>query len=90
MPIYTYECKHCGTITESIYKVADRPDTETCHKCGGDAGRILSSHGAVHTDNDVKWLASACKVLQKPGEAPLETRSQWKRYLKDHHLIAVG
>jgi putative FmdB family regulatory protein len=90
MPIYTYECKNCGAITESIYKVADRPEQETCHECGGDAGRILSSHGAIHSDNDVKWLPSACKVLLKPGERPLTTRTEWKAYLKKNHLIATG
>lgn len=89
MPIYTFECK-CGKVTEEIYHIQDMPDSIKCPECGGAAGRIISPHGAIQTDGDVKWLPSACKTLLKHGEPPLETRSQWKAYLKRNNLIAAG
>lgn len=89
MPIYTYECS-CGHIFDEIFHVADRPDTMTCPKCEGVAGRIISPHGAILTDGDVKWLDSACKTLLRDGDPPITTRTEYKRYLKDHGLIAVG
>lgn len=88
MPIYTFECS-CGTVTDEIFRIADRPDRIKCPKCGANARRVLAP-GGVQTDGDVKWLESACKVLLRPGEPQLRTRSEWKRYLKDNNLIAAG
>jgi len=89
MPIYSFECK-CGNAFDEIFSVADRPDSMPCHICGGAAGRVISPHGAILCDNDVKWLPSACKTLLKDGERPLTTRTEYRKYLKDHGLIATG
>ena len=49
--------------------------------------------GAIQTDGDVKWLPSARQVLQPDYEIrarPIETRGQYKKYLKEHGLICKG
>ena len=34
MPIYEYECRKCGALTEVFQKMNDKPPTK-CGKCGG-------------------------------------------------------
>ena len=36
MPIYEYQCKDCGEISEILQKISDPPAT-TCPECGGEA-----------------------------------------------------
>lgn len=89
MPIIEYQCR-CGKVTEKIRKITRIPNTTRC-ACGWLAKRILS-RGAIKCDsvNDVKWLPSACKVMQKHGEPPIESRMQYNKYLKDNHLTCKG
>lgn len=41
MPLYEYQCEHCGEHFERIQKFSDRPLT-THDKCGGNVHRLLS------------------------------------------------
>jgi putative FmdB family regulatory protein len=45
MPIYEYECEHCGHQLESIQKISDPPLT-TCTECGQVALKKLVSAAA--------------------------------------------
>lgn len=74
---------------ERIFSVKHIMATVEC-ECGNQAKRVISNHGAVHTDGDVKWLASAAKVLQPDSERKIETRSDWKRYLRRNKLECCG
>jgi len=89
MPIYEYQCR-CGKVVEKVVKVNRVLKRVRC-KCGWMAKRVLSL-GAIQCDsvNDVKWLPDACKVLQKGGEPPLQSRAEYNRYLKDNHLACKG
>jgi len=42
MPIYEYECSHCGRITEAVQKFSDPPLTECRHCQGGKVSKIIS------------------------------------------------
>jgi putative FmdB family regulatory protein len=92
MPIYEFKCKKgCRRTTERYFHVDECPDRITC-RCGKTARKIIS-RVAGHTDGDVKWLPSARQVLQPDHELrtrPIETRGQYRQYLKDHGLIATG
>ncbi len=45
MPIYEYQCKKCGHVTEILEMSGDK-DKHTCTKCGSEQmGKILSSFG---------------------------------------------
>ncbi len=46
MPIYEYECTHCGDRFEVVQKITDKPLC-TCSKCSGDLKKILSPTGFV-------------------------------------------
>ena len=91
MPVYEYECKKCKAIQECIYHIEERLPQVKCKKCGGTAVRVLSL-GGIQCDSagDITWMPSALKVLQRDHEKPIETRGEYKRYLKDNKLIATG
>jgi len=91
MPVYEYECTKCKSIQECIRHIDERPKQVVCEKCGGVAVRILSP-GGIQCDSagDISWLPSALKVLQPDHEKPIETRGEYKRYLKEKQLIATG
>jgi putative FmdB family regulatory protein len=89
MPIYEYQCR-CGKKHDVFHKGNRVPKHHRC-SCGWMAKKVLST-GGIQCDsvNDVKWLPSACKVLQKHGEPPLQSRSEYNRYLKENHLACKG
>lgn len=41
MPIYEYECAHCGTVHEIMQKMSDKPLTK-CPQCSGKLQKIIS------------------------------------------------
>ncbi len=41
MPIYEYECQHCGKQCEILQKVSDEP-LKSCPDCGGDMHKMIS------------------------------------------------
>ena len=89
MPIYVYKCR-CGKTMEVFHKVNRVPKHHRC-SCGWMAKKVLST-GGIQCDsvNDVSWLPSACKVLQKHGEPPLQSRTEYNRYLKENNLACKG
>lgn len=90
MPLYTYECDACGKQMDRLFKAYGFPTTIPC-KCGG-VGRkvIVPGHGGIQTDGDVKWLPSARMNLQSDLEKPVETRGEYKRYLKERGIVERG
>jgi hypothetical protein len=53
---------------------------------------IAPGHGGRFNDSiiGVPWLKSALGNLQPDGEKPIESRSEYKRYLKEKNIIAAG
>ena len=91
MPLYTYECQKSGKEMDKVYPMDDCPREVECIHCRGTAKKILSvGHGGIQTDNDVKWLPSACDTLLTPNEPRLTTRTEWKECLKKKGLIPIG
>ena len=46
MPIYEYECRKCGGITEVFQKFSDSP-LKKCNKCSGKVHKLIS-HSTFH------------------------------------------
>ncbi len=42
MPLYEYECRSCGNVSEVIQRMSDDPLT-TCDRCGGELKKLLSA-----------------------------------------------
>jgi putative FmdB family regulatory protein len=89
MPIYTYQCR-CGREFDVTHKISRVPKKHRC-SCGWMARRVIALN-SIQCDSvhDVKWLPSACEVLLKQGERPLQSRSEYNAYLKKNHLVCKG
>lgn len=88
MPLYSYECKHCRLEIDSFQRLKDFEMAVPCPQCGGMAGRVITNgHGGIQTDGDVTWLPSAVDALQPDGERRIETRGQFKNYLKKNEIV---
>lgn len=93
MPLFDYECPHCGAKKEIIAKVDGFPKSVPCNHCGKEAVKVITiGHGGIQCDSiaDVPWLESAIKVLQPDGERPITTRGEHRRYLKEKNIIHAG
>lgn len=95
MPLYEYQCKSCGYIFENLGRVKDK--TIRCERCRkGRATRVITiGHGGIQTDTagdkGCLWLNhDTTKVLQPDGEKRIETRREYKDYLKKKNISAVG
>lgn len=87
MPIYLYDCRFCKKQTEEFHKITRIPKRIRC-SCGHVARRTLAGN-SVLTDGDVKWLPSAKENL--PNDAKnIETRSEWRSYLRKKGLECIG
>jgi putative FmdB family regulatory protein len=89
MPAYDYLCP-CGEKQERFFRVADKPDTVPC-KCGGTATKQLSI-GGIQGDELPLYLRhpEALGCLQPKGERPIETRGEYKKYLKAKGIEELG
>ena len=93
MPLYTFECDKCGDRVEQMFKIKNCPEKFVCIYCGGKLRKIIvAGHGGLQLDTSegCSWLGSARELLQPddPTEKPIETRSEYKKYLKDHGIVA--
>jgi hypothetical protein len=54
------------------------------------AGRIVSFQGGLETET-AAWIDDNLRgALQGDGERPIETRSQYKTYLKEKGIVERG
>lgn len=87
-----FECA-CGNIFERFVTTHETPYPwleeryQQCPQCDRMAKRIISFRGGFRADP--VWLDSACTLLQTddPAEKPIESRSEFNRYLKKHDII---
>lgn len=83
MILVDYECFVCGHVFE---RMADSSKLfKVCPECDGIARRIISFNTGLRADPT--WLDSACEVLQPDGERPIESRSEFDKYLKKHDIV---
>lgn len=91
MPLYDYECRKCGYQFEKVLKISDLSSScPLCPACGGIAKKvILLGRGGIHRDQPT-WLDDASDVLLDESEKPFESRTEWKRHLKENHITPTG
>lgn len=96
MPLYEYECGHCGHVTEAVMPMDDRDPSVPCEKCGNRAGYVISAplvegeNPSWATKRNGRWdrrgVAAVAQIIQDPSdvvsgrERPIETRSDLKRF----------
>ncbi|MFA4904705.1 MAG: zinc ribbon domain-containing protein [Desulfobaccales bacterium] len=88
MPTYTYQCRDCDHTIEHICKIAERPEVITC-ACSGQMRQIIVAPAIqVDTIQDTPWLRDFARTRKEArfGGKPIETRTEYRQYLKDHNL----
>jgi putative FmdB family regulatory protein len=94
MPTYDYECSECGYQTEVVCRIADRPPSmlhklESGKFCPGVMRQIIVAPSIqVDTANDIPWLSEFARTRKEArfGGKPIETRTEYKKYLKENNL----
>jgi DNA-directed RNA polymerase subunit RPC12/RpoP len=89
-PLYSYLCR-CGRENERVFKIARTPKSVKCERCGGKAKKaIVWGHGGHHSDTP-GWLDDGVRMalqdLTIPGTVPIETRTAYKKFLKENPNI---
>ena len=91
MPIYDFQCQHCGSIEERIEPV--HKTLTVCPKCKGLAKRIISTGKVFTANEDSPWVRSMLEVADKDSNAPHvvefrknPTRINYKRWMKGEGL----
>lgn len=46
MPLYSYECRDCGEVTDAHRRVDDRNNCPSC-KCGGETEKVISGYRVI-------------------------------------------
>lgn len=89
MPTYEYFCADCGLKFTDIRLMSERLHPAMCPECAGPGSFIISAPMVqVDTAQDVPWLAdfAAKRKESRFGHRPIQTRTEYKQYLKDNDL----
>jgi hypothetical protein len=57
--------------------------------CGKRAKRVIVGPSVLR-DADIPWMRDAVKTLQPDCERPVQTRQEWKKYMKENKLTCIG
>ena len=68
MPIYEYECRKCGALTEVFQKMDAKPPSK-CGKCGGRLERRISAPA-------IQFKGSGWYVTDYAGKATKDSKSE--------------
>ena len=87
MPIYEYECKDCGAISEVMQKFSDKP-IKKCPSCGGRVNKIMSMNafhlkGSGWYVTDYKGKNSSTSAKSEDGGAKAEKSDKKKPAKKE-------
>jgi putative FmdB family regulatory protein len=74
MPIYEYECRGCGQVTEKMQKMSDKP-LKKCPCCGGKVDKLMSLN-TFHLKGSGWYVTDYAK---KKTSAPPKTEKAEKK-----------
>jgi putative FmdB family regulatory protein len=94
MPLYDFKCQKCENQFELFMSINHPRTAVCCPECGGWAKRVIvAGHGGIQRDEPT-WLNDQVRgCLQDDDdiadgmEKPIETRTEYKRYLKEHGIV---
>ncbi len=92
MPLYDYECRECGQVSEIIV-AADDKRLQNCFKCGKSscAARIISVGSTYIGNQDATWLKCVPNVVGNdlPEEREFKrnpTRDNYRSFMRARNL----
>jgi len=85
MPLFQYECPNCTTEYDQFLPLKQYKTPVPCPTCGRTGRKIITCH--VQRDEPT-WLDDSVRGCLQDTEAekPIETRTEYKRYLKDNGI----
>lgn len=90
MPTFDYECFSCEHRIEHICKIAERPERIPCSACKEGQMRQIILAPAIQCDDavNIPWLQDFARTRKEArfGGRPIQTRKEYKKYLKDKDL----
>jgi putative FmdB family regulatory protein len=88
MPVYEFMCNGCKAVFDKFFKMDECPDRLLCPMCDkGEARKVIAFNGAIQSDTPA-WINDHLReALQKDGEKPIETRTEYEKYLKDNNYV---
>ena len=94
MPLHSYECTSCSHNFDAFVPLKELKEASIkCPKCSRPGKRIISlGHGGIFRDEPT-WLNDEVRgaLLDPSDKRPLETRTDYKKFLKENpHIIPVG
>ena len=94
MPLYEYQCDTCGFQIEYACKIAERPEAMPCDlDCPGKMRQIITLPNILMDDVvNIPWLQdfAAKRKEARFGGRPIQTRTEYRKYLKDNDLRPCG
>ena len=70
MPIYEYECKACGEVTEVLERGGAHREAPKCGSCGSEEVEKMLSSFAAMTTGGAGASAASCCGLSSPCSDP--------------------
>lgn len=91
MPLYVYKCKKCDKQHEIFLKLENYREEQFCPVCGQKLEKIPTIGGIEPDqpswlDHNVIGALQNTDRIAKKLEKPIETRGEWKRYLKENGI----
>lgn len=74
MPVYDYECKHCGAATEQRRSIAERHNSFRCELCEAECAMVLVPSLTAFALKGTGWTSKG------PGVRPAPPRKRSKGY----------
>lgn len=85
MPLYDYECQHCGARFDTILPISCDTDEHHCPECGNAAKKVITlGHGGiVRTGDSVPWVREATLTLGDDARN-VQTIQDLRKYYQTH------
>lgn len=92
MPLFDYQCLDCENKFEKMLSLQEYNKTIYCPKCDNISKKLITLGGIQ--DDHPKWLdGKIIRQLQDtddPNVIPIESRTEYNKYLKDNELEPTG
>lgn len=91
MPLYEYQCQKCTKIFDLMVPLKEWDVKPDCPGCGGKSKKLMTL-GGIQDDHPV-WLDNSVRNQLQDTDGPhipIETRTQYNKYLKDNGIIPTN
>lgn len=88
MPTYSYLCNECQNKFDKLLPLSEYKTPQNCPECNGETKKQMTL-GGIQDDHPV-WLDQSIRNQLQDTDSPhipIETRTQYRKYLKDNDIV---